>query len=366
MKILFITDSLVSGGKERRLTELLKVLALKPNTEIQLVLMNREIHYKEVLDLDIKINYIVRKTKKDISIFKQLFLICKDFKPEILHCWDSMTAIYSLPICKLLNIIMVNGMVIDSPQKQNIQNKHWLRAKLTFPFSNTIIGNSKAGLIAYNAPSAKSKCILNGFSFERIKNIKPSNIIREGINVNTKYVIGMVASFSELKDYKTFFNAAELLLKKRNDVTFIAIGERTDTYLSKKLIDSNLMKHFRLLGRLTDVESYINVMDICVLSTFTEGISNSILEYMAMEKPVIATSGGGTNEIVVDNETGFLVSQSNPKELAKKMEILLDDKILRLKMGMSGKDRITEKFSIKQMVNEYIEVYQSLLSNRKS
>jgi glycosyltransferase involved in cell wall biosynthesis len=366
MRILFITDSLAAGGKERRLTELLKALSLSPDVEIQLVLMNKEIHYKEILDLGLNINFIIRKTKKDISVFSKLYKICKDYTPEILHCWDSMTAFYSFPVCKLLGIKMVNGMVIDSPRKQNIFNKHWLRARVTFPFSDIIIGNSKAGLSAYRTPASKSRLIHNGFNFERIENIKPTQKIYESIAIKTQYVIGMVASFSEYKDYKTYFKAAQLLLKKRNNVTFVAIGDKTDSFFSESLIENKEKQHFRLLGRRTDVESYINIMDICVLSTFTEGISNSILEYMAMGKPVIATSGGGTNEIVVDQETGFLVNPSDPEELALKMELLLNDKILRMKMGKAGKDRIAEHFSIKKMVNEYIDVYHNLLATKKN
>jgi glycosyltransferase involved in cell wall biosynthesis len=61
---------------------------------------------------------------------------------------------------------------------------------------------------------------------------------------------------------------------------------------------------------------------IFVLSTFSEGISNSVLEYMALGKPVIATSGGGTGELVLDNTTGYLIRQSDPEELAEKMELL--------------------------------------------
>jgi glycosyltransferase involved in cell wall biosynthesis len=104
-------------------------------------------------------------------------------------------------------------------------------------------------------------------------------------------------------------------------------------------------------------------MDIGVLATFTEGISNSILEYMALGKPVVATSGGGTNEIVIDLETGFLVDQSNPKEMADKLSILLDDSILRTKMGQKGKDRIHDTFSIEKMTGQYISEYKKLLSN---
>ena len=104
-------------------------------------------------------------------------------------------------------------------------------------------------------------------------------------------------------------------------------------------------------------------MDICVLSTFTEGISNSILEYMALGKPVIATSGGGTNEIVADLKTGFLIGTSNPEELAEKIELLLDNVKLREGMGLAGKEWIVKYFSIDLMINKYINLYNDLLKN---
>ena len=63
-----------------------------------------------------------------------------------------MTLVYSIPACRLLKIKLINGMVVDTPVKPNLLNKRWLRAQLTFPFSNIIIGNSKAGLAAYQCP----------------------------------------------------------------------------------------------------------------------------------------------------------------------------------------------------------------------
>lgn len=363
MRILFFIDCLTAGGKERRLIELMKGIKLKPNIEFELVVMSNEIHYQEVFDLDIRVHYLIRKTKKDLSIFHKFYKICKQYNPDIVHCWDSMTAVYTIPTCKLLNLKFVNGMVVDAPVKQNIFNKHWFRAKLTFPFSNIIIGNSKAGLAAYNVPKNKSFFIYNGFNFERTNNIIESDIIRQQLNVSTKYVIGMVASFSEYKDYKTYFSAAQLLLNQRNDIIFLAIGSDTDSILSKNLIDNKYNDHFRLLGKRSDVESLINAMDICVLSTFTEGISNSILEYMALGKPVIASSGGGTNEIVEDTKTGFIINPSDPKELAEKMQILLSNVNLRKKMGLAGQERIKELFSIDNMTNKYISFYKMILKN---
>lgn len=173
----------------------------------------------------------------------------------------------------------------------------------------------------------------------------------------------MVASFSVNKDYKTYFKAAQLLLKQRNDITFLAIGNKTDSILAKNLIDNKYLDNFKLLGQRSGIESFINAMDICVLSTFTEGISNSILEYMALGKPVIATSGGGTNEIIEDIKTGFLISQSNPNALAERIEVLLNDPELLVKMGTAGQKRIEKIFSIEGMAGRYISFYKMILTN---
>ena len=169
MRILFFINLLSAGGKERRLTELMKVLKTRHDCDFELIVMNSEIHYKEVLNLNIPIHYLIRKSKKDISVFRMFYKICRNYKPDIVHCWDSMTAVYSAPVCKLLKIKLVNGLITSSPERQNIFNKDWLRAKLTFPFSDIIIGNSKAGLESFSAPEHKSFFIHNGFNFERTK-----------------------------------------------------------------------------------------------------------------------------------------------------------------------------------------------------
>ena len=361
MRILFIIDCLTSGGKERRMVELLKGLKKVEGFQCSLAIMSYEIYYKEVLEFNIPIHYFIRKTKKDFSIFNKLYHFSQDFKPDVIHCWDSMTAVYSAYVCKLLGITFVNGMVIDTPAGLKFLYKHWVRAQFVFPFSDIIIGNSNAGLKSYRAPARKSYCIYNGYNFERSSNILPVNEIRKQLNIDTKYIVGMVAEFSILKDYKTYYMAARTILNSRNDVTFLAIGKNTDTDESLMLVDEKHQSNFRFLGTKSNIESYINIMDICVLATFTEGISNAIMEYMALEKPVIATSGGGTNEIIQDKITGFLVKKSDPSDFAEKMETLLNDSDLRRQMGSLGKKRVENMFSIDRMVNDYVSVYQKAL-----
>ena len=365
MKILFFINGIHPGGKERRMLELMKELKLRKGIEFELVLMNTEISYPEIFDIDVTLHYLIRNTKKDFSIFNRFYKICKEYQPDIIHCWDSMTAVYAIPACKLLKIKLLNGLVVDTPLKKNIFNKNWLRAKLTFPFSDIIVGNSKAGLDAYNAPADKSFCIRNGYNFNRSENLLGPKIIRQQLCIHTKYVIGMVAAFSRYKDYKTYYNAAKIILNKRQDVTFLSIGNNTDSSEFQQLIENDLKDYFILLGKKTGIESFINAMDICVLATFSEGISNSIMEYMALGKPVIATSEGGTIEIVEDNKTGYLVKTSDAEDLANKMGILLNNPEQRNQMGINGKEKIQNLFSIDLMVNQFIYLYKNMGKDSK-
>lgn len=360
MKILFVIDTLGPGGKERRLTELLKALIMQHEIDFDLVVMSENIHYEEIHDLRIKVHKITRKTKRDFTVYKKFYDLLRHHKPDIVHCWDSMTAVYMAPLVKILGLVFINGMVIDVPSGIKVLNKHWMRGKLTFPLSTVIVGNSEAGLKAYCVPATKGVVIYNGFNFSRLENLTPrENIIGE-LNITTNLIVGMVATFWERKDYPTFYEAAQILLKKRSDVTFLAIGSNTDSEKSLRLLDSEVRPNFRLLGKRTNVESYINIMDIGVLATFTEGISNAVLEYMALGRPVVATGGSGTEELVEDGITGFLVRTSDPVQLAEKLETLLNDETLRKGMGLAGRERVCEHFSIDRMVNEYTELYKRI------
>jgi glycosyltransferase involved in cell wall biosynthesis len=109
------------------------------------------------------------------------------------------------------------------------------------------------------------------------------------------------------------------------------------------------------------VESIINCFDVAVLATFEEGISNSIIEYMALQKPVIATNGGGTCELVKDGITGYLVREGDIYELAEKIEFLLNHPDVGLKMGAEGKMRIIEEFNFEKMVHGFKDEYEEIL-----
>ena len=372
MKILYVIDTLGSGGKERRLTELLKELMHKQEIEYELVVMSDDIHYEEVYNLGINIHKIIRNTKKDPSVFWKLFRLIKNFKPDIVHCWDSMSAVYVALSCKILKCRLVNGMVIDTPIRQNILNKYWLRSRLTFPFSDIVIGNSRAGLKAYRAPIDRSACVYNGINMSRFEKLADSLQLREeifGKNSENIFIVGMVAAFEDRKDYSTLIKSSVDLCTKNDRLRVILVGEGKNLNTLKSQVPDSLSDRIVFLGKRTDVESVVNIFNVGVLTTNSnvhgEGISNSIIEYMALAKPVVATIGGGTAEIVIDQETGFLINPSSPGELSNRIETLLNNMPLCNKMGLAGQERIRKGFTIEFMVENYYNIYMQLLSIEK-
>lgn len=358
---------MTAGGRERRLTELMKGLKLKSNIQFELAVMSEDVHYKEIFDLNIKIHYLIRTQKKDFSIFKKFYKICKEYKPDLVHCWDSMTAVYSAPVCKLLRIKFANGMVVDTPMPQNRSNVHWRRARLTFPFSNIIIGNSKAGLAGYNAPPQKSICIYNGMNLTRFYNLKDPSLIRKEIfdepNENF-FIAGMVAQVDLLrKDYGTLLDVAKSMISKNENIRFVMVGDGDHYEQLKNSIPASIENKLKFLGRRSDVESIVNIFDAGLLLTniknHGEGISNAIIEYMVLAKPVIASRGGGTDEIVEDQKTGYLISPFGKVELEEKLKILMNNPGLRKQMGSAGKESVLKNFTIDKMVDSFISLYES-------
>lgn len=356
MKILFFIESLESGGKERRLVELLKNIRKSTNYSIELVLTRTGIAYKEILDLNIVIHIIERKAgKKDPRLFYLFFKIARKFKPDVINVWGNMVAIYAIPAKVLLRTPMINSQITDAPL--NVYHG-LLNHKIPFLFSNIIISNSKAGLVSYKSPNKKSRVIYNGFNPERIKKLKPKNEVKAQFSISTKNVIGMVATFSKLKDYSTYIQAANLVLGANNDTTFLCVGAGDDSAYRLIVNDENKDKII-FTGQQNDVESIMNCCDIGVLSTYTEGISNSVMEFMALGKTVIVTGGGGTAELLENGKSGFIIESQKPDLLADKILSLLADSNALENIGIEAKKRIENEFSMNKMLQSYISIFDS-------
>ncbi len=361
-KILHLIDTLGLGGKERQLVELLKGLSKYTEIKTELAVMTKVIGYKEIGSLNVTKHFVTRKTKRDISVLRLLWGICRSFQPDIITVWDSMTALLAIPLAKTMGLSLVNGMLRNIPERQDIFCKEWRRAKFVFPFSDVIISNSHAALKAFKAPSHKSICIANGFDSARVENVRPEQSIREKYGFNNNRVVGMVASFTDKKDFRSFITAANIVLDSYPDVIFVTIGDGPQLEECKKLTHLVNRDRFFFLGSQDDVESIVNTFEIGVLTSYREGIPNSVMEYMALAKPVVATDCGGTSELVLHNKTGFLVGIEDVNAIVKAILRLLGSQKLSEEMGHNGKSRIVKEFNQDKMVAAYKKMYETLLS----
>lgn len=347
--------------------ELIKGLSSSGAHSVTLISLTDWVDYKHVYDLPIEFIVLKRKVKKDPFVFFRLLKLIRHRAPDIIHSWGSMSNIYSLPIAKIVKAKFVTSVIADSPLGLSLKDKEYFRAKLVFPFANRITSNSIAGLKAYDAPKDRSICIYNGFDPTRLLTLQNGHSMKSELGLEGKTVIGMVAAFEDRKDYATLIHAAINVAGKNSNAVFLLIGAGKNKESMMALVPDALKAQIVFLGSIDNVESYVNIFDIGVLCTNTrvhqEGISNSIMEYMALKKPVIATSGGGTNELIIDDLTGYLVPPADPGALEDKILYLLSNPSKRASLGEEGMKRITEVFSIEKMHAEFYKVYSQLYPN---
>jgi glycosyltransferase involved in cell wall biosynthesis len=229
-------------------------------------------------------------------------------------------------------------------------------------FSNVILSNSKAGLKAYNVNTPKAKVIWNGVHLKRFQQKFVAEEVRNKFKVKTRFMIVMVAAFTIYKDYNLFLDTAKELRKMRDDVTFVGIGDGPSLEHIQKRIRDEQIDNVILTGSQEEVERIVEASDIGLLCTFSEGISNSIIEYMALGKPVISTDiNGGSKEIIIDGITGYCIER-DPTKTANILNALLNNSEFRISMGEKGRQRILSSFSIDRMGKEFQLVFDEVLS----
>lgn len=360
MKVLFVIDGIRKGGKERRFIQLVENL-LKKDIDFRIVLIHKEIEYIISDEIKAKLIFIPKKRRKSIYPLFSILKIVRLYRPNVIHTWSLMMTTYSLFASILCQIPLVNSQISDAPEFKSRWSSILLLSKINFIFSKRIIANSFAGLKSYREDFNKiSRVVYNGFDFDRLNNYLSPNI-NSKYNIETKFVVGMAASFTDRKDYPTYIKAAELILEERNDITFICMGDGPLLENNKKQTLSKHNDKILFLGKVSNVEELMAICDIGVLTTYTEGISNSLIEFSALEKPIIATNGGGTNEIIVDGINGYLIDFGDYYQLKDKICKLIDNPILKQKLGENAKNVVIDKFGINRMVDEFYGIYKELV-----
>ncbi|MFC3069203.1 glycosyltransferase [Phenylobacterium soli] len=363
MRILFAIEAFRSGGKERQLIELLKGLRRHPDVEVEVVTFDDEVAYEEFHALGFRHRILPRRLKRDPSMFLSMWRVLRDFRPDIIHSWSSLSSVYLAPLAPLAGAKLVNGFLRNAPPKVRVWEPLYLRNVLTAPFASAIVANSRAGLRAFRVSPAQGRCIHNGFDASRLARRRPTAAVREELGITTRFVVGMVAAFADRKDYDCFLEAARRVCDQRDDVTFLAIGGGPTLSRYQQVIGAKYAARIRLLGRRGDVESLAGAFDVGVLCSLGgEGIPNAVMEYMALGKPVVATDLGGTNELVQEGVTGFLTAPQDAAQVTDRVLRLIDDPDLAKSMGEAGKARLASEFSLERLIEDHLALYREVLA----
>jgi glycosyltransferase involved in cell wall biosynthesis len=360
MRVLILVDSLRAGGKERQLVSFATALRRRPEIQLVLVSMGTDRFFERaLLDAGVTPAYLVRNCRWDPLVFLRLRKLVRSFRPDVIHttCW--MTTFYGLPVARLAGAKVVNGSIRNAFRNPSFR---WRIERWLLRCSDARIANSEAGLVSrgFQPGDRGNSVVHNGFDFERLAPGTPSDSRTLAITSNEDITVGMVAQFKDDKDHETYIRAASLVRGRRRDVRFVAVGDGKNFETCRRLSES-LSHPVTFLGKHEHVEDLVRSWKIGVLATFTEGISNSIMEYMALEKPVVATDGGGTREILADTVTGFLVPPQRPDLLQERIEYLLDHPGEAAAMGAAGRRRLQERFSLDAMVDQTLAVYAATL-----
>lgn len=363
MHVLHIIESLTTGGKERQLIELARGMnAVGATTTI--VVMSDDIAYDLGKLGTTRVITMPRKRRFDLGYLPRLQKLVEELRPDVVHSWGSMCTVVGLPAARLTGVPFVNGIIRDAPQRMSWLNKDYRRGQLTFPFSDVVLANSRAGLISYGAPRNRGQWIHNGFDDARMQKLRPRAEVREEFGITTRYVVAMTASFTDRKDYGSFFKTATAMIDTRGDVTFVAIGSGVLLDSFRREYPPAQCPHIRILGRRGDVESIAAACDIGVLMSNAdvhgEGIPNAIMEFMALGKPVIVSASGGVAELVTEGEHGFVIGDKDVGALTDRLNTLLDHPEKASAMGARGAERVRTDFSIDRMIQAHQELYRKL------
>ncbi len=228
-----------------------------------------------------------------------------------------------------------------------------------------------AGVVAVS-PEVKQQLLQAGVSAERVR------LIRNGVPLEglTTYAperrheqtgrglrVGLVGRFAPEKGIDILLRAVAQLREEFLGVQFVVAGDGPDRPELEQLREQlGLGDAVQFLGQQNDMGALYRSLDVLVSASRQEGLPVALLEGMASGLPVVATMVGAVPEVVQHSRTGLLVKTESPGELAEAMRKLLLDPALRRSLGEAGRQRVADCFSAQRMMEDYLSLYQQVLT----
>lgn len=182
-----------------------------------------------------------------------------------------------------------------------------------------------------------------------------------GIPANA-VVLGSVGRMIALKDFGTLLSAAEALVPEASNLYVVVVGSGPELSNLRDRAASSERLAGRVLfpGGIDQVADMLNAMDVFVLPTLMEGMSNTLLEALAVGLPCVASRTGGNPEVIAEGVCGYLFTPKDVPGLVSLLRTLLRDTQLRARFGRAARERALQEFSLDRMVRRYRDLYIDL------
>ncbi len=348
--VLIVIDDMNAGGTERQVVELLKAYRAEGQRPLVLaVLKDRGQRLAEAMSFASAARvFSYRKSPADFLLPFRLLGFMKEHRVGIVCCFGLLSGFFGLVAGRLAGLPVVNASIRSAPHSLSRKDRI---SRILMMLADFRIANSHAGLKAFRMEKVRGCTVIhNGIDTERFSYSKA-----EGIS----YSCCMVANFTKNKDHGSAVKAFALIRKRLPENRFAFVGRDAGTLEPTEAMAESLGL-CGVIDYFTDCSDPAGIIAGSsvglLLSPDGEGTSNSILEYMAMGLPVVATDCDGNRETIIDGATGFLV-HNEPEGIAERLLFLLEDPSRARMIGEAGRVRASDVFAMDVMTRAYEAVF---------
>jgi len=372
MRITYVIDHLKRAGTQQHVCQLTREL-YKLGHQVQLIcLEDKGDMAPELEELGVPIIAIGMGTiYKPQSLLKlrKLYQVIKSHHPEVLQTFLFKANVMGILAAGLARVPVIlssrRSLGYDSKVRRN------LLLKIINPMTSGILVNSEAirqtTIQQENSLPDKIHTIYNGIDCQPF-DIPTSQETKLQLKIPREApVIGIVANIRPVKGLEYLLEAMSTVTSETPSAHLVIVGNVYDNgeyhqSLLQKTKELDLIERVHFVHHCRNIPKIISTFDIAVLSSISEGFSNSVLEYMSAKKAIVVTKVGGNQEAIQHGESGVWVQPADAQALAAGILSLIQDPQKALKMGENASLRVQEHFTLKAMTCEYIRVYRSFLT----